>query len=52
LKRREEFLAREGDLVFLDVLVVHAFVPLTPGFALEFSPVEFDPKDVVKVALA
>jgi mannose-6-phosphate isomerase-like protein (cupin superfamily) len=37
-----------GDLVFLRPEIVHTYRPLTPGHALEFSPVRFEPSDTFR----
>jgi mannose-6-phosphate isomerase-like protein (cupin superfamily) len=39
---------RTGDLVSIDPDVVHAFLPLREGSALEFAPEPFDEKDVYR----
>lgn len=40
-----------GDLVKISTGVAHAFNPLKPGLAVEFSKARFNPADVQKVVL-
>jgi hypothetical protein len=39
---------RAGDLVTIETGIAHAFNPLDPGQAVEFSPASFDPADIQK----
>jgi mannose-6-phosphate isomerase-like protein (cupin superfamily) len=40
-----------GDLIFIATGVVHAFKPIQPGYAVEFSKARFDPNDVQRFTL-
>lgn len=48
---RASVLLGAGDLVWIGVEVAHAFRPLAPGSALEFSPQRYDPDDTYRVVL-
>ena len=41
---------RPGDLTRIDPEIVHTFVPITSGHALEFAPEPFDAGDVYRIS--
>jgi len=44
-------LLRAGDLASIQPEIAHAYEPIEPGIAVEFSPAGFDPEDTVRCAL-
>jgi quercetin dioxygenase-like cupin family protein len=46
---RISIIMRPGDLARIDPEIVHTFVPITPGHALEFAPEPFDASDVYRL---
>jgi oxalate decarboxylase/phosphoglucose isomerase-like protein (cupin superfamily) len=41
---------RPGDLARIDPEIVHTFIPITSGHALEFAPERFDAGDVYRIS--
>jgi mannose-6-phosphate isomerase-like protein (cupin superfamily) len=48
-RERASVMMRAGDLARIDPEVVHTFVPIRSGHALEFAPEPFDANDVYRL---
>lgn len=48
---RVKTVMRRGDFASIDPEIVHTFIPLSDGHALEFAPETFEASDVYRVVL-